>query len=355
MILTITIFILVLGLLIFVHECGHFIAAKKAGIKVEEFAFGFPPRIFSKKKGETIYSINLIPLGGYVKLYGEEGKHLSDPKSFYAKSSRARLAVIISGVLMNLVLGWLLFSIGYSFGLPLTSIKAEDIPNAKISSEIVVSDIIENSSADKAKISRGDIIVGADSQVFTKAEELQEFTKNNLGKQTTFSIKKYGLIKKISVILSDDQEAPLGVAILESEKIKVPFWQAPWVALKEVFSLIKLIIVTIVGFFAILFSTGKAEQVGVGPVGIWFIFQSATKLGLAYIIQLTALISVNLGIINILPFPALDGGRLIFWLIEIIRRKRVTPRIEGIVHTIGFVLLLAVLALITFRDITNLR
>ena len=132
MFLTIIIFIFVLGLLVLVHEFGHFTAAKKAGIKVEEFAFGFPPRLFSKVKGGTRYSINAIPLGGYVKLFGEEGTHLKDPKSFYSKPLRPRFFVIVAGVLMNLILGWILFSIGYSFGLPVTATQPSNIKNARI-------------------------------------------------------------------------------------------------------------------------------------------------------------------------------------------------------------------------------
>ncbi len=352
MVLAIIVFIFVLGLLIFVHEFGHFIAAKRAGIKVEEFAFGFPPRLYAKKRGGTVYAINAIPLGGYVRLYGEDGKHASDPKSFYSKSLGVRFLVIVAGVVMNVVLGWFLFSIGYSFGLPVTSMPADKISGAKVTSEIVIADTLEDSAAQKAKLSKGDIILGANDQTFSQPEELSEFTTANVGQKITLTIKRYGATEEVPITLSKDEEAPLGVSILESEKVKVPIWRAPIVAAQETLNLIVLIFTTIGGFLVTLFATGKAQEAaGVGPVGIWFIFETATKLGSAYIVQLTALISINLAVLNILPFPALDGGRLVFLVIEAIRRKKVTPRIEGIVHAIGFALLIGLMLLITFRDI----
>jgi regulator of sigma E protease len=425
MILAIIIFIFVLGLLVFVHESGHFIAAKKGGIKVEEFAFGFPPRLFAfrvqrirrlkeldtheeikfeiddmksganekiketiteeidtskksrtiwnwkfawgpksvskllesgLKNNQTIYGINAIPLGGYVKLFGEEGTHLKDPKSFYGKPLGSRFFVIVAGVLMNLILGWILFSVGYSIGLPVTATNPSTIPNAKITTDIIVSDALPNTPAKSVGISKGDIITGANSTTFATADNMTKFTKANMGKSIILDVKSYGSVKKIPVTLSKNSDAPLGVSILESQKIKVPFWQAPWTGLKEVWNIIVAIFVALGSFFGTLFKTGHASGTGVvGPVGIWFIFQTATKLGFSYILQLTALISINLGIINILPFPALDGGRLIFWLIELIRRKRITPRIEGIVHSIGFALLIILILVITFRDIMSIR
>jgi len=352
MILTIVVFIFVLGLFIFVHELGHFIAAKKAGIKVEEFALGFPPRLWSKKLGETVYAINAVPLGGYVKLYGEEGKHTTDPKAFYSKPLFSRFWVIVAGVLMNILLGWFLFAVGFSFGFPATVTAPENIPGAKITSEIVVSEALPNSPASQAKISRGDIIIGTGGQKFSQPDQLSNFTKKHQGQEVVFQIKAYGITHDVSVKLSRDAKAPLGVSILDSEKIQVPFWRAPILAIKEVGSLIALIAKALAGFFATLFTTGKAQEgVVTGPVGIWFIMKTATKLGLPYIAQLAALININLAIVNILPFPALDGGRLIFFAIETIRKKRVTPRIENIVHTIGFAVLIALMLLITFNDI----
>ena len=355
MFLTIVIFVFVLGLLVFVHELGHFLAARAAKVKVEEFGFGFPPKIWSKKVGTTIYSINLIPLGGFVKLYGEEGKHLKDPKSFFAKPLASRFWVIVAGVLMNLVLAWVLFWFGFNVGLPVTSTPADQIKNAKVTQEVIISEALPDTPAQKAGLSRGDIVIAGNGQAITTPEQLSEFTQNHIGQKADFTIKRYGLKKNLEITLSKDKKAPLGVAVLESERVKVPFFQAPIVAIKEIYNLIKLIVLTLIGFFATLFATGKATDVGTGPVGIWFIFKVATKLGLPYILQLTALISVNLAIVNILPFPALDGGRLIFWMIEAVSRKRVAPRIEGIIHAIGFAILIALIILITFRDIMNLK
>ena len=351
MVLTIIVFIIVLGLLIFVHELGHFLAAKKAGVKVEEFAFGFAPRLWSRKKGETRYSINLIPLGGYVKLYGEEGEHLKDPKSFYSKPLLSRLLVIVAGVIMNFVLAWILFWIGFTIGMPVTSLNPNDIPGATIKSEVVVAETLSNSPAEKSQITKGDIILSANGQTLNNPDDLKNITKANLGKKINFVIKRYGIKKEISAQLSKDKDAPLGVSILEAQKVKVPFWRAPLVAFQELINLVVMIFQVLIGFFAVLFKTGKAEEVGVGPVGIWFIFKTATKLGAMYVLQLTALISVNLGIINILPFPALDGGRLIFWFYELIRKKRITPKVENVVHIIGFVILIALIVLISIRDI----
>lgn len=352
MVLTIIVFVFVLGLLIFVHELGHFIAAKKAGIKVEEFAFGFPPKLYSKKIGGTKYAINLIPLGGYVRLFGEDGENIKNKNSFYAKPLWSRWWVIVAGVLMNFILGWILFSIGFSIGMPVTVTNPKDIKGGQITSEVAIVEVLSGSAAANAGITKGDTILKINNQKITTPEELSNFTKQNINKTVNVVVKRYGFEKELTLTLGKDKKAPLGVSTLQTDTVKLPFWKAPYVALIEVGKIIGLIFSTLGAFFATLFTKGKVQAEGVvGPVGIWFIFQTAVKLGFAYVLQFTALITLNLAIINILPFPALDGGRLIFWVYEAVSKKRITPKIENIVHSIGFAILLVLIALITFRDI----
>lgn len=256
--MSILFFIAILAFLILSHELGHFVFAKIRGVKVEEFGFGFPPRLFGFKKGETTYSVNLLPLGGFVKIFGEDGPAATSDagRAFYSQPAYSRALILFAGVLFNFLLAWIIFSIIFAV----------------------------------------------------------------------------------------------------DPSIKFPWYEAIWQGLKT-------IIVLTGAIFAVLFEllkfvfTGKAifalKQL-TGPVGIVSLVGKASHLGWAYVFQLTAFLSLNLAIVNFLPFPALDGGRMLFLGIEVLKGSPLNRKWSGFAHTLGFVILIILMAIITYRDIIKL-
>lgn len=358
MVLTIITFIIVLGVLILIHELGHFVAAKKAGVKVEEFAFGFPPKIWSKKKGETTYVINAIPIGGYVKMLGELEKS-NDKKAFENQSRWRRFVISIAGVTANIIFAWIILTAGFIIGMaPLVS-SPDAIPGKKISTEIVIAEVVKDSPADKAGFTQGAYISSAttkDGTVdFASISQFSRFTASHRGETVVFNYKIDNQTSEKEVILSKDKEASLGVLGIEHSIVRVPWYRAPYVALRETYKITELTVMFLKDFFVKLFSTGKvAEGVG-GPVAIYVMTGAVVKIGIMAILQFIALLSINLALINILPFPALDGGRILFIILEAIARKKIIKeRVEQIIHTVGFALLILLIVLITYKDIVNL-
>lgn len=352
MFLTIIVFIIILGLLIFVHELGHFLIAKWAKIRVDEFAFGFPPRLISIKRGETRYGINLIPLGGYVKLFGEE-EDSKDPKAYSGKPVWIRIGVVIFGVIMNFLLAIILMTIGFTIGMtPLVSDPAS-LTGQKVSKVMVV-EVQKNSAAQNAGIEQGDIIDG-----YSSANDLQNFTHSNLGQTKNFTIEKNGQSKNLEVKLSDNKDAPLGVGVVSITKVKQNVFQSLWTSVKETGKVIAAIFVFLWDIIKSIFTTGKAgpaAEGATGPVGLFNFTGQAIKIGWIYVLQLVAILSINLGIINALPFPALDGGKILFLGLEgIFRKKVVRQEIENIIHLVGFALLILLMLAITYRDIIRLK
>jgi len=347
--LTIVIFIIILGLLIFVHEFGHFLSAKLCGVKVEEFGFGFPPKIFKFKRGETVYSLNLIPLGGFVKLLGEEEK-IENPRSFNNQSIPKRIFIVTAGVLMNLIFAVVVLTIGFTIGMaPLVS-NSRDI-GGRQQTDIIIADTVKDSPAEKSGFSTGDIITG-----YNSIEDFQTFTKSHKNEEVTFQVKRDSKVSSVSVKLADSAEAPLGVALVQATQVKLPFFQAVRQAIVETGKTIGAVFKFLYDFFHNLL-TGKehvSEQVA-GPVGIFSVTKQAVKLGISYVLQFMALLSINLAIMNILPFPALDGGKVVFLALEGVRGKRVIKmEIENLIHWIGFAILIALIVLITYNDIVRL-
>lgn len=357
MFLTIIAFIVVLGILVIVHELGHFIAAKKTGVKVEEFAIGFPPRIYSIKKGETNYSINAFPLGGYVKMLGEL-EHSSDPRAFENQKPGRRFLISVAGVLMNIVLAWVLLTIGFAIGMSPVVSSPDSIPGKKLSSAIIIADVSKDSPAEAADLKPGDIAVkgiyGSEEKSFNSPQDLTSFTANHKNQSVKIQIKREDSILDKEVYLSG-KDAPMGVSIVEKAVIRVPWYKAPYVALRETYDTTKLTGQFLAGFFRNLFSQGKvSEDVG-GPVAIYVYTGLAVKAGIMVLLQFVALLSINLALINILPFPALDGGRILFILLEKIYGKRVVKeKIENMIHTIGFALLILLIVAITYRDVVKI-
>ena len=357
MLITILVFILILGLLIFVHELGHFITAKRAGIRVDEFGFGFPPRIWGIKKGETIYSINLFPIGGFVKIYGEEGKGKKDPRSFASKPALTRAWILVAGVLMNFLLAAVLLSVGFFMGLPEEiSDNQQNISNPQVQ----ILQTAPNSPASQAGILMGDTIASLQfgDQILktTKVGEVQDFISQHQGQEIIIGIQRGSEFFEKKLIPRENppaNEGLIGIALARTALVSYPWYQALYKGFISTFQLTLAIIVALAGLIWSLITTGHLMAEIGGPVKIFVLTGQAAKLGLIYILQFAALININIAIINIFPIPALDGGRLLFLLIEKIKGSPISQKIEGYAHTAGFALLILLMIAITWRDVVN--
>ena len=375
--ITALVFVIILGILIFVHELGHFIVARKNGIKADEFGFGFPPRIFGVVKdaetqkwklvfgnrhihsNSTIYSCNWIPLGGFVKIKGEDGSEKDEADSFSVKSVWVRIKVLGAGVAMNIILAWFAISIGYTLGAPQA---IEDNVGSK-NSKVQITQVVLKSPAEEIGLRVGDEIVMCKNQAkvcnkkFTGVSAVKDFISQNKGQEIILEIKRGAQILEIKGVPRTDHpsdEGALGVSLVKTAIISYPVHEAFVRGAITTYDLFITIIVTIAGVVKNLF---VGEKIGLdisGPVGIAILSKQVTELGLVYILQFMALLSINLAIINGLPFPALDGGRILFILIEKIKGTPVTQKIEQMIHTVGFFLLISLMVVITFRDLMKI-
>ena len=342
-IVTIIVFILVLGLLIFVHELGHFVAARLVGVKVEEFGMGFPRRIFATKRGETEYSLNLIPLGGFCKLQGEEDP--SEPRSLASKRPLTRLFVLGAGPMMNAVLPIVLLSVAFM------------IPRQVVIGDVRIEEVAPNSPAAEAGIEPGDTVLSINGQSISNIGDVIYDTHLSLGEETTLELEgSDGSPKVVTLVPRWDPpegEGAMGISLSLVNTYEIsesyPFWEAVpkgAVTLWETFGLLRNEVRS-------WFAKGTAPQVG-GPVAIFQLTGEASEAGPSYLLQFAAFLSLNLAIINLFPLPALDGGRIVFVLLEVVRRgKRVSARTEGFVHLVGFAMLIGLMLVITYVDISR--
>ncbi|MBI5793946.1 RIP metalloprotease RseP [Candidatus Uhrbacteria bacterium] len=354
---TLLLFIIVLSLLVFVHEFGHFIVAKRMGMKVDEFGFGFPPRLWGVKREETTYSINWIPLGGFVKIKGESGEYAHEMDSFASKKAWQRFLVLVAGVGMNLVLAAVLFSIGYLSGLP--SVIDETLPSsARVADEaITVMQVVEGSPAAEAGIVEGDEIVSVDGQVFDSDAGAREYLLAHSASGVAMVVHRSNALDRTynlaSAYLPSVDTTGVGIAFVSTGLVSYPFFQAVG---QGVWTTIQLTAEVVKAFYGLIRDLIVTQHVGVdlsGPVGIAVMTGQVAAMGLIYLLQFTAILSINLAIINIFPFPALDGGRVLFLLIEKFRGRPVNQRIEIAAHNLGFMLLMALVVLVTYKDLVT--
>jgi len=351
---TLILFLAVLSLLVFAHEFGHFIVAKKSGMKVEEFGFGFPPRAFAIRRGDTEYSINWIPLGGFVRIKGESGQHRADADSFASKHGWKRFLVLVAGVTMNLALASVLLSIGFMSGLP-TAIDGDMPASAKVEgARMLVVTVAEDSPAAGAGIVSGDEIVSMDGRTFESAEAARAYIKEEGDGGIDVVVKKEDGAFVTSSVTSGDignlDVHGFGIGFVKTGLVSFPPHLAVYYGIRATFTYT----IEVLRSFGDLFKNLVVHQtVSVdlsGPVGIAVMTGEAAQMGFTYLLQFAALLSINLAVVNALPFPALDGGRILFLAIEAIRRKAVDQRVEAIVHNVGFALLMSLVVLVTYRD-----
>ncbi len=355
MILTIIAFVVILGLLVLVHEFGHFVTAKKAGLSVEEFGFGFPPKIFGFKIGETVYSINWIPFGGFVKILGEGGEQESDSKSFASRSVGVKIIIIGAGVVMNFLTAIILLIIVNMAGSTTVIDESNPIPPQAVVSEssVTITAVEENSPGQEAGLHPGDKVVSINDQPIDSEDRLIDQIKQNLGQNVTMQYARGDKSQSISLIPRENPpqgQGPIGIGLVKTATVSYPWYLAIWQGTKQAGILTWTILVMFWEIIKELFATGKLDANVAGPIGIAVITGQVLELGFVPLLQFAAVLAINLSIINILPFPALDGGRLLFLIIEKIRGKKVSKKIENMSHSIGFVLLIVLVVLITFRD-----
>ncbi len=360
--MNILIFIIILAALILVHEFGHFIVAKKNGIRVDEFGIGFPPKLYGKKHGETEYTINAIPFGGFVRIFGEnpDEESTSGPdraRSFVNKSKFVQVAVLSAGVFFNLLFAWLLITTGFLVGMP--SSASEQFSLGPISNaHLTVVEVMKDSPASVAGIKTGDKIISAsyseEMAVNVTPESFQQFVDKHSEKKIAVSLQR-GNEEKIVMVTPIkgivDGRSVIGVGMDMVGVMKLPLHRAIYEGGK-----LTLIYTgeTFKGLYNLLADAfrGKGDMSAVsGPVGIVRIVGDASQLGLTYLISLTAIISINLAVINILPIPALDGGRVFFILIETIKRSPIKVKTANLAHSIGFIILIGLILIVTFHDI----
>jgi regulator of sigma E protease len=350
---TILVFAALLMALVLAHELGHFIMARKAGCKVEEFAFGFPPKIISFTRNGTRFCFNALPIGGYVKIEGEDmDEENPSESSFGSKSAGWRILILASGVLMNVLLAALLLSVQAGVGVP-TAVTSENAANVfNIKTYIV--DIDDGSPASEAGFQPLDRIVRIVDTESPGITSVQQIVSESSGQEMSIEVEREGAHLSLSVIPRinppEDQGA-LGVVLQEVGLERVVWWKTPVAGVERTWNMLTTILTQFGIILKRLVVEGTAGGVITGPVGIAIYTNEATSLGLSYVLDFAALISLNLAIINILPFPALDGGRILFVILEVIFRRRVPAKIESITHMTGFVLLIALLIFITFKDV----
>lgn len=349
MFITALLFILILAIVILVHEAGHFFSAKKLGMRVDEFGFGFPPRLFGIKKGATLYSFNLFPIGGFVKIFGEDGEHGDSQGSFTSKSVLVRSVVIVAGVFMNFVLAYLLFTGAQLFERP----------------GVYIVGVAAESPAGEAGLAAGDQItqleVGANRVMPTQSEEVQTFILEHKGENIGFVIQRIteveGELKGETITITVpsranpvEGEGATGIQIVSS----APRYLAPWIGLRMTVSMTGAIVGSLGQIATTLITSGSLPADISGPVGIASLTGQVRTLGFIIFLQFIALISLNLAILNMIPFPGLDGGRFLFLVIEKIKGSPVNERVESMIHTSGIALLLLFIAWVTFHDISKL-
>ncbi len=361
--MTILLFILVLVALIVAHEFGHFIVAKLSGMRVDEFGIGYPPRIAAFKKGGTEYSLNWLPFGGFVRIYGEDANDSGGADAFGARPKILQALTLVAGIAMNLLFAYVLIVVALGLGTQraLSDEEARSAPDAVIA----VAAVLPDSPAAKAGLMPGDLIRSVESPTGTFASADTTGFTTFVGKDTTLSPLTFHIERnhapmtlvatpKSDIIPSQPWRIGLGISISDVGTARVSWNEAFSSGATLTWELIKETAVGLAKFFGSLATfTANLSEVS-GPIGIAGAVGSAYTQGITSLLTITALISINLALINIIPIPALDGGRLLFVLIEAITRKPIKPKVAQVVNSVGFGLLILLMILVSAHDVFKL-
>ncbi|MDI6733999.1 MAG: RIP metalloprotease RseP [Patescibacteria group bacterium] len=342
-----------LSVLIFIHELGHFLIAKFFRVKVEEFGIGFPPRVWSWGKGETRYSINFLPFGGFVKIFGENDSSSEkdgvpkDERNFANQLIWKRSAIILAGVAMNIMLGWVVLCGVFIVGAP---------------EYLMITDVVSDSPAYVSGVKSGDVVIKASfsDRVLSapiKSNDFIAFVKEQEGQEINLNLKRGENLMDIKIkgrINPPAGQGSLGIGLSEIGFPPNSFFSGVVEGTKATINTLKLITVGFAQFFSKIFITPKIVESVSGPVGIVTIAIQAGSLGLVYLFQLMALISLNLAVLNLIPFPALDGGRFLMLVLEKIKGGPISKKIQIGINAFGFALLVLLMIVVTVKDVVKL-
>jgi len=364
--MTIFLFILVLVVLIVVHEFGHFVVAKMSGMRVDEFGVGYPPRIIAFKKGETEYSLNWIPFGGFVRIYGEDegSDEMSDTKDSHRAFARRpkilQALTLIAGIVMNLFFAYVLIAVVLFMGVP-RAITPEEALLAP-DSAVVIGSVLPGAPADLAGFKPGDAIVKIEGEGATfESASSDAFTafiaQQEAGEELTVTVLRnkeemtFAVAPTLGALSGEPERAALGISVGTVGTVPVSLLQAPIEGFRLTVELTRQTAVALALFFGSVFTLSADLAQVSGPVGIAGAVGTAYDQGLATLLTITAIISINLALINLLPIPALDGGRLLFVIIEAITRRPIKPVFARTINALGFGFLILLMVVITASDI----
>ncbi len=338
--MSIVLALIIIAILILVHELGHFVAARRVGIPVHEFSLGFGYKLLSTKKGETEYSLRLIPLGGFVRMAGEEPGDTDNPDGFNKRTPWEKMQVSFAGPFMNFVLAALIFI--YIFAVI-------GVPQA------IVGDVIKDKPAYHAGLKSGDKILAVNDQKVSSWNQFVEtIQKNPAGKELQLTISRNQNSQVLSMTpVRNESNGQTIIGVYPSSKVTFER-QGIVTAVKLGFTQTYQMTVLMISGLGMLFTGAVTSADLAGPVGITNMVGEAARSGVVNLLSFSAFLSINLGILNLLPIPALDGSRIVFAIVEAVRRKPMNPEREGFVHWVGFLFLMSLILFVTYNDIVKL-
>ncbi len=348
---TALLFLLVLSILVFVHELGHFLFSKLFKVRVDEFALGFPPKVFSFTRGETTYSLNALPLGGYVKIHGENPDDVddkNDKRNFQNIHWVKQVIILCAGVFFNIVFAWLLMSLTLFIGTSKVALDGVQDKYIQGDRQVLIHQILKDSPADLAGIQAGDYIVSINGSSTQNIQQVQQDIKT-APKVFPIVLMKNNATSSIQVEKMDNNT--IGVGLAETATVRMGVFPSLYYGAQATYNLTVQVFGGVLSFFGKLFTGhGTWEEVS-GPVGIAKVVGTSSHEGFVSLLFITILISISLAAMNILPFPALDGGRIVIAVIEGLIRRKLPVKFVNALNSIGFVLLLTLMLVVTIKDI----